>query len=474
MGLTLQVKRKNSAPTSGSNLVSGELAFDTSVTVLYVGMGTSVTPLPLFSNDYYNAVIGSVTTIVNNKLVKRAADGKIAISNPTVADDIANKSYVDGLAATDFNIDAKNSVRLATASTDGYSLATTNFSGFTQTSGTGSFTSATAIATTFQGYIFTDMTGGKGTITTISGTTVNFTNYFGASPTSGTFTIAANGNITLNTTQVIDGVQTVAGDRVLVKNQKDKKQNGIYIVGSGGWFRSADLADTYDGRGVFTFVEEGTVNADTAWLFNPVVANSYSINTHEFDVVQFTKAGAISVSASVEKGLTVTQAGNQFTIDFQAGAQGSYLKSTSTTQIAWEVLSFNLNGTATEVPIWHAPGAPADSAYRILNGNTGWVAPLDSSSASGISTSNTNFVTERDIYNGLAVINNVTQKRDLNYYAVNGSTTGDAGKTAYSNGTVPSWTGVYLPTVLGSADNLLMSDATYEPDWTGTLDCGTW
>lgn len=39
---------------------------------------------------------------------------------------------------------------------------------------------------------------------------------------------------------VIDGYQTVAGDRILVKDQTDLTQNGIYVVSAGAWTRSED------------------------------------------------------------------------------------------------------------------------------------------------------------------------------------------------------------------------------------------
>ena len=51
------------------------------------------------------------------------------------------------------------------------------------------------------------------------------------------------GNITLSGLQSVDGIMTVAGDRVLVKNQTALAENGIYVASSGAWSRAAD-ADT--------------------------------------------------------------------------------------------------------------------------------------------------------------------------------------------------------------------------------------
>lgn len=44
-------------------------------------------------------------------------------------------------------------------------------------------------------------------------------------------------NITLSGLQTIDGVALVAGDRVLVKDQTDKTQNGIWFASATAWTR---------------------------------------------------------------------------------------------------------------------------------------------------------------------------------------------------------------------------------------------
>lgn len=53
-------------------------------------------------------------------------------------------------------------------------------------------------------------------------------------------------NITLSGGQTIDGVAVVTGDRVLVKNQTNAVENGIYDVDTGAWVRSADCDGAYD------------------------------------------------------------------------------------------------------------------------------------------------------------------------------------------------------------------------------------
>ncbi|MFQ2620511.1 tail fiber protein [Aeromonas caviae] len=77
---------------------------------------------------------------------------------------------------------------------------------------------------------------------------------------------ATTGDIALSATQTIDGVVLAVGDRVLVKDQADAKQNGLYLVAAQAWTRTTD-ADTGTDltSGARIYVEEGTVNGTKAW-----------------------------------------------------------------------------------------------------------------------------------------------------------------------------------------------------------------
>ena len=83
--------------------------------------------------------------------------------------------------------------------------------------------------------------------------------------------VATTGNIVLNTTTPIDGVTIVAGDRVLVKDQTNATENGIYVASESNWSRAED-ADNSPGNevsgGMYTFIEEGTTNAETGWVLS--------------------------------------------------------------------------------------------------------------------------------------------------------------------------------------------------------------
>jgi hypothetical protein len=76
---------------------------------------------------------------------------------------------------------------------------------------------------------------------------------------------ATTANITLSGLQTIDGVTTVAGDRVLVKSQTAPAQNGIYLASATAWSRAPD-ANTWDELiSAICFVESGSTLAGSAW-----------------------------------------------------------------------------------------------------------------------------------------------------------------------------------------------------------------
>lgn len=118
--------------------------------------------------------------------------------------------------------------------------------------------------------------------------------------------VGTTANITLSGTQTIDSVALSAGDRVLVKNQSTTAQNGIYVVAAGAWTRATD-ADTFNELiSAFTFVEEGSVNADTGYVSTANAGGTLGVTAVTF--VQFSSAGSFVAGT----GLTLT--GNTFDV----------------------------------------------------------------------------------------------------------------------------------------------------------------
>ena len=111
----------------------------------------------------------------------------------------------------------------------------------------------------------------------------------------------------------IDGVTLSVNDRVLVKDQTEARQNGIYKVtdvgsNSSNW-RMERSSDTNTGAqltgGSFTFVEEGTVNADNGYTFThngiPTLTDNTLSNNTELPVSQFSGAGQVVAGAALVK-----------------------------------------------------------------------------------------------------------------------------------------------------------------------------
>lgn len=114
--------------------------------------------------------------------------------------------------------------------------------------------------------------------------------------------VATTASITLSGTQTIDGVSVVADDRVLVKNQTDASENGIYVCAAGAWTRAEDADNSPTGEvtsGMFTFVEEGSSNADAGYVLH--TANPITLDSTDLSFVQFSGAGQIDAGAGLTK-----------------------------------------------------------------------------------------------------------------------------------------------------------------------------
>jgi len=127
---------------------------------------------------------------------------------------------------------------------------------------------------------------------------------------------ATTANITLSGTQTIDGVALIAGDRCLVKDQTAPAENGIYLVAAGAWTRTTDMDVWAEVPGAFTFIEQGTTQADTGWVCTSNAGGT--IGTTAITFVQFAGVGSYTAGT----GLTLT--GTQFSITNTAVTAASY------------------------------------------------------------------------------------------------------------------------------------------------------
>jgi hypothetical protein len=96
------------------------------------------------------------------------------------------------------------------------------------------------------------------------------------------------GAITLSGLQTIDTYTTLAGDRVLVKNQGTSSQNGIYVASASAWTRATDMDVWAEVPGAYTVILNGS-QANTGWVSTS--SDTGTINVTAITFVQFSGTG---------------------------------------------------------------------------------------------------------------------------------------------------------------------------------------
>ena len=148
---------------------------------------------------------------------------------------------------------------------------------------------------------------------------------------------ATTGNIVISTAlnngDTLDGVSLSTNDRVLVKDQSTASENGIYVVGSSP-ARAVDLAAGSDAAGMFTFIEQGTVNADNGFVCTSNKGSAVT-GTNNLTFAQFSGAGQITTADGLQK------SGNTISVDLKANG-GLVIESA---EIALDLAASSITGT---------------------------------------------------------------------------------------------------------------------------------
>lgn len=208
---------------------------------------------------------------------------------------------------------------------------------------------------------------------------------------------ASTANLTLSGTQTVDGVALVANDRCLVKDQSTPANNGIYLVQSGAWTRALDMDAWAEVPSAYTFVEQGTTNADTGWVVT--ADQGGTLGTTAITWTQFNGAGAVTAGAGLTKtgstldvgaGTGVTVAADSVALD-TAYTDGRYPRlatanvaaATSTVvnhafntrdvlvevyrnSTPWDTIDCDVERTDVNNVTVRFATAPAASAYRVV------------------------------------------------------------------------------------------------------------
>ena len=97
----------------------------------------------------------------------------------------------------------------------------------------------------------------------------------------------------------LDGVTLATGDRILLKDQSAGAENGIYTVNASGAPTRAEDADTEaELLGAAVFIQEGTTNADTAYVLT--TDSAIVVDTTALTFAQFGAGTAYTAGAGLD------------------------------------------------------------------------------------------------------------------------------------------------------------------------------
>ena len=186
---------------------------------------------------------------------------------------------------------------------------------------------------------------------------------------------ATTANITisndLNVGDTLDGVTLADGDRVLVKDQTDATENGIYVAGATP-VRSGDanVGSELTG-GTFTFVEEGTTNSDSGFVFTH--NGTPTLGSTSLTVAQFSGAGSFNAGDGLSQ-VGTTFSVNDDNITLLADGTNLRIKGITATAVGDLLIGVAGNGGYTRLV-----KPTADDAILTMGtaGTASWTTTLD-------------------------------------------------------------------------------------------------
>lgn len=208
---------------------------------------------------------------------------------------------------------------------------------------------------------------------------------------------ATTANITISTAlnngDTLDGVSLSTNDRVLVKDQSTASENGIYVVGASP-ARADDLAAGADAAGFFTFVEQGTVNADNGFVCTSNKGSAV-VGTNNLTIAQFSGAGQITAGDGLDK------SGNTLSLDLKSNG-GLVIEST---ELAIDLAASSITGT---LPVTKLTSLTSTvSELNVLDGITATTTELNLMDGGTSATSTTLAAADRFVCNDAGTMKQV-------------------------------------------------------------------
>ena len=350
MANDIRIKRRTSgAAGAPSSLENAELAFNEVNNTLYYGKGTggaggtASEVIPIAGNGSFvdlssNQTIGGNKTFTNT--IGGSVDGNAGTATKlATARTISVSGDADGSASFDGSANADIAITLDTVNADvgTFTKVTVNAKGLVTAADDATLNDIESPTSSFS-FNSQNLTNLADPVNAQDAATKYYVDSVaqGLDPKA-SCVAASTGNIaTLSGLLTIDGVTLQAGDRVLVKNQTAAENNGIYIASASAWSRSPDMDSWSEVPNAFTFVEDGSTQADSGWVCTSNAGGT--LGTTAITFVQFSGAGTYTAGT----GLTLT--GNEFSISNTGATAGSYGSASETVSI-----TVNAQGQLTSV-----------------------------------------------------------------------------------------------------------------------------
>jgi len=332
MSNTIRIKRRANGGGAGAptTLANAELAFNEQTNVLYYGTGTggaggSATSVIAIAGNGAFVDTSTNQTVGGTKTFSSTIDGSVN-GNAGTATTLAtgrtiaitgDLSYTSGSFNGSANVTGTGTLATVNSNVGTYTKVTINAKGLA-TAGSQASLSDLSVPTSAFSFNSQNLTNLADPVNAQDAATKSYVDSTAQGlDTKASCLVASTANIaTLSGLLTIDGVTVAAGNRVLVKNQTAQADNGIYVASATAWSRSTDMNLWAEFPAAYTFIEQGTTQADTGWVCTSNQGGT--LGTTAVTWAQFSGAGSYAAGT----GLTLT--GTTFSISNTAVTAGSY------------------------------------------------------------------------------------------------------------------------------------------------------